>query len=358
MHRRTLLQAAAMTMGIGIAHSKSQAAFSAPAEEALHAATWMAWPHSREIYPDIGYFEEVKLHLSRLANAISPFEPVFMAARDEDFTEIKNLCPDRVFPVAIPTNDMWMRDTGPVFVTSRSGQLAAVDFNFNGWGNKQQPRANDAAVARKVCEHLNIERLETALVGEGGGLEYDGQGTLLLTDSCWLNDNRNPGVSKADMTAELQHLLGVEKVIWLPGVKGQDITDGHIDGALRLVRPGLVMTSGFAGDDTLWSDVLRESKAILARETDAKGRRFKVVDVPGALDPANPSEALFTGYANYYVANGAVFTPRFGDAPADAIAQDRLAKLYPSRHVIPLDVDRIYECGGGIHCVTQQQPAV
>ncbi|MEM7000028.1 MAG: agmatine deiminase family protein [Pseudomonadota bacterium] len=341
-----------------MAHGKARPVFSAPAEEAPHSATWMAWPHSREIYTDTGYFEEVKLHLSRLANAIGHFEPVFMAARDEDFSEIKTLCPAGVFPVAIPTNDMWMRDTGPVFVTSRAGQLAAIDFNFNGWGNKQQPRANDAAVARNVCEHLNIKRLATSLVGEGGGLEYDGQGTLLLTDSCWLNDNRNPDVSKAAMTAELQRLLGVEKVIWLPGVKGQDITDGHIDGALRLVRPGLVMTSGFAGDDTLWGDVLRESREILTRETDARGRPFTLVDIPGALAPSNTSEALFTSYANYYVANGAVFTPRFGDLRADNLAQKRLAELFPGRQVVPLDIDRIYENGGGIHCVTQQQPAV
>ncbi|MEM9622042.1 MAG: agmatine deiminase family protein, partial [Pseudomonadota bacterium] len=281
---------------------------------------------------------------------------VYMAAPPDFFAQVHALCGQRVTPVAILTNDMWMRDTGAVFVTNSEGALGGIDFNFNGWGDKQVPRAADAAIAREVCAHVGISRLETTLTGEGGGLEYDGDGTLLLTDSCWLNNNRNPGVARAAMTAEFQRLLGVEKVIWLPGVRGEDITDGHIDGSIRFVRPGVILTSGYPDDSTIWGSVMRESREILQRETDARGRSFQLVDIPSAMHPRNTHEDLFTGYANYYVANGAVFTPTFGDAPADRLAQTRLAKLFPGREVVSLEVDRIYECGGGIHCVTQQQP--
>lgn len=357
LRRRNLLKLAMAVGLISPARGSAAADWIAPAEEALHAATWMSWPHDVSIYGDQSSLEATQEHLGRLARAISKFEPVYMAAHPADFASVTELCGERVLPVAIPTNDMWMRDSGPVFVTNRRGALAAVDFNFNGWGGKQSPRDEDGKVAARVADHLQISRISTPLVGEGGGIEFDGDGTLLLTDSCWLNDNRNPGLSKEEMTAELKRLLGVQKVIWLPGVAGRDITDGHIDGALRIVRPGLLMTSGYPGDDSIWGEALNESRKILASERDARGRSFTVVDIPSALAPRNTSEELFTSYANYYVANGAVFTPKFLDVRADAIATERLSKLFPDRKIISLEVDHIYESGGGIHCVTQQQPA-
>ncbi|MEM1144691.1 MAG: agmatine deiminase family protein [Pseudomonadota bacterium] len=329
----------------------------APAEEGPHAATWMAWPSTQNLYGDRAYFEDVQEHLARLARAIAEFEPVFMAAPDESFALISELCGPGVTPVAIPTNDMWMRDSGPVFVTSSRRELAAVDLNFNGWGAKQNPRDFDEKVAEGVAAELSVTRLATELVGEGGGIEFDGEGTLLLTDSCWLNDNRNPGVTQEQINQEFKRLLGIEKVIWLPGVSGKDITDGHIDGSIRFVRPGLVMTGGYPGDKSEWGEVLLQSKRILTRESDARGRPFTLVDIPSATQPVNTSPDLFTGYANFYVANGAVFTPLFGDRRADALAVERLTELYPGRRVVGLEVDRIYENGGGIHCVTQQQPS-
>ncbi|MEM8493237.1 MAG: agmatine deiminase family protein [Pseudomonadota bacterium] len=359
MRRRSLLKSfplATALLASGSVHALPP--MRAPAEEHPHAATWMAWPHNLSLYEDRSYFEDVQQHLGRLARAISRFEPVFMAAPSPDFARVRELCGEAVTPVSIPTNDMWMRDSGPVFVRNSDGALGAVDFNFNGWGDKQQPRADDEQVAERVCEYLGIKCARTALVGEGGGLEYDGEGTLLLSESCWLNENRNPGIGRHEMTAELKRLLGVEKVIWLPGVRDRDITDGHIDGSIRFVRPGVIMTSGFPGDVSDWGATLDEGRAILARETDARGRSFELVDIPGATDASSSSDELFTGYANYYVANGAVFTPRFGDRKADARALELLGALFPDREVVPLELDRIYECGGGIHCVTQQQPAV
>ncbi|MEM8562079.1 MAG: agmatine deiminase family protein [Pseudomonadota bacterium] len=334
------------------------ARWSLPAEESKHAATWMSWPTALSIYEDRAYMESVQEQLAQFAAAIAQYEPVFMAAPLKEFAQVSELCGPDVQLVDIPSNDMWMRDTGPVFVTGRGGVLAAVNLNFNGWGDKQQPRAADEQMAARVAEHLGVDQITTQLVGEGGGMECDGDGTLILTESCWLNDNRNAGVSKSDMTAELKRVFGVEKVIWVPGVRGQDITDGHIDGSIRFVRPGLIMTGGYPDDDSDWGLALMEAREILSRETDARGRHFETVDIPSATNPANDSEYLFTSYANFYVANGAVFTPVFGDKRADTVALERLGALFPKRDVVPLSVDLIYENGGGIHCVTQQQPAV
>ncbi|MEM7294703.1 MAG: agmatine deiminase family protein [Pseudomonadota bacterium] len=358
MNRRTFVKSIAACSVLPISTSMGEPArWTLPAETAPHAATWMAWPTELAIYEDATYLESVQEQLGQLAAAISQYEPVLMAAREDDFTLVSELCGPRVQAVNIPSNDMWMRDTGPVFVTGQRGALAAVNLNFNGWGDKQQPRSADERMAAGVAENLGVEQIRTHLVGEGGGLECDGEGTMLLTESCWLNDNRNPDVSKAAMTEELKRLFGVEKVIWLPGVRGQDITDGHIDGSIRFVRPGLIMTGGYPDDDSDWGLALTEAREILARETDARGRRFEQVDIPSATDPANDSEYLFTGYANFYIANSAIFTPEFGDKRADKVAMERLAALFPERDIVPLSVDLIYENGGGIHCVTQQQPA-
>ncbi|MEM8661001.1 MAG: agmatine deiminase family protein [Pseudomonadota bacterium] len=359
MNRRTFCKSIAVSSVLPMLPATGQPVrWSLPAEEAPHAATWMSWPTELVIYEDKAYLESVQEQLGLLAAAIARYEPVLMAAPAKEFATIAELCGKDVQAINIESNDMWMRDTGPVFVTGQKGEFAAVNLNFNGWGDKQHPRAADEQMAARVAEKLGVAQIQTPLIGEGGGMECDGEGTLMLTESCWLNDNRNPGVSKSAMTDELKRVFGVEKVIWLPGVRGQDITDGHIDGSVRFVRPGVIMTGGYPGDDSDWGLALQEAREIIASETDAKGRQFEMVDIPSATNPTNDSEYLFTGYANFYIANGAIFTPEFGDKRADQIAFDRLGKLFPDRDIVPLSVDLIYENGGGIHCVTQQQPAV
>jgi len=257
----------------------------------------------------------------------------------------------------IPTDDMWARDSGPVFLRDNNSRIAVLDLNFNGWGGKQRHQS-DKKISASIAKELGCPHIRTRIVGEGGGIEYDGEGTLILTESCWVNDNRNPGMTRSEIEVELKSVLGVEKVIWLPGVRGQDITDGHIDGSVRVVRPGVLMTGGYPGDKSDWGLSLAESKAILSRATDAKGRSFTMVDVPSAVNVRSTKDDFFTGYANYYVGNDAVYTPSFGDTKADKHAVNTLARLFPDRSVIALEVDRIYENGGGIHCVTQQEPAV
>ena len=339
--------------------------FTAPAEEAPHRGTWMCWPSRMEIYTydgrPSGYGDEVMQTIGRLAAAIAEHEPVFMCAPAHLHSLARDHCGDQVTLLAIDTDDMWARDTGPVFVAGDNGR-AGVTFNFNAWGGKMDLPV-DATLARRVLGHQNIPEITAGITGEGGGIEYDGDGTLLLTESCWVNDNRNPGLTRDQIECELRRVLGVEQVIWLQGVAGAEETDGHIDGYVRFIRPGLVMMSGAGrddpnwGGDTIWHRDYDDAKARLQQAHDAKGRKLEIVELPWATQCRSDDARFFTSYANFYVGNGAVYSPQFGDDAADARAEATLRDLFPERKIVMLDVDRIYENGGGIHCVTQQEPA-
>ncbi|WP_313530461.1 agmatine deiminase family protein [Shinella sp.] len=328
---------------------------SVPAEAEPHERTWMAWPSTPSLYGGPGaYFESVQETLGRLAAAIAENEPVSMAAPADQHALAARLCGPKVTFANIPTDDMWARDSGPVFVRKGDG-IAAVDLGFNGWGNKQV-HARDGKLAAEIAALAGTDCHHAGLCGEGGGIEYDGDGTLLLTASCWVNDNRNPGLTRADIEKRLKVALGVETVIWVPGVRGLDITDGHIDGSLRFVEPGLIVASSYPGDTSEWALAHDEALAILAKARDARGRTFEIVSIPSATEVRSTSEDFLSSYANYYVGNGALYTPQFGDRKADALAKDVLGRLHPGRRIVQLNADRIYENGGGIHCVTQQQP--
>lgn len=331
--------------------------FQAPAEDAPHARTWMCWPSTPSVYGGGGaYFESVQETIGRLASAIAEREPVTMLAAASVHRLAARLCGPRVQLLDVVTDDMWARDSGPVFVRTTTGAKGAVDFNFNAWGGKQE-HARDRLVARAIAANAGCERVETHLVGEGGGLEYDGDGTLILTESCWVNDNRNPGLSRDEIEVELKRLLGVEAVIWTPGIRGLDITDGHIDGSVRIVRPGVLMMAFNPEDTTENADAHLEAKDILSRARDARGRAFEIVEIEDALETRSRRADFFSAYANYYVGNAALYTPEFGDARADGLARAAFERLYPGRQIVTLNLDRIYENGGGVHCVTQQEPA-
>lgn len=317
----------------------------------------MCWPSTPSVYGGRGaYYESVQETVGRLASAIAEHEPVTMLAETSIHPLAARLCGPRVQLLDVATDDMWARDSGPVFVRSATGAKAAVDFNFNAWGAKQG-HAKDRLVARAVARHAGCERIETRLVGEGGGLEYDGDGTLILTESCWVNDNRNPGLSRDEIEAELRRLLGVETVIWVPGVQGLDITDGHIDGSVRIVRPGVLMMSFNPEDASENAGAQVEAKNILARTRDARGRSFEIIEIEDAVEVRSQRTDFFCAYANYYVGNGALYSPEFGDTRADGLARATFERLYPDRQIVMLNLDRIYENGGGVHCVTQQEPA-
>lgn len=334
-----------------------------PDEAEPHARTWMAFGASHDVWGG-KLLPEVQRNLAAIALAIAKFEPVAMLVRHNDLSAAKKLVghSHAIELIVSPLDDLWMRDIGPVFVkgqaVSADSHKAAVNFNFNGWGDKQTHR-RDATVAPFVASRAKVDLLKTSLVLEGGGIEVDGHGTAIITESCVLNANRNPGVSKAACEAELQRLLGVTKVIWLPGIKGKDITDGHTDFYARFARPGVVV-AGYDPDPASFDHaVTKKHLDILKAATDAQGRSLAVtvLSAPGSVRKAYESKEFAAGYINFYVCNGAVIAPEFGDAKADGEARDKLKTLFPGRQVIQLNIDGVAAGGGGIHCTTQQEPA-
>ena len=201
---------------------------------------------------------------------------------------------------------------------------------------------------------------QSGLVLEGGGIEVDGHGTAIITESCVLNKNRNPGVSKAQCELELKRLLGLEKILWLPGVKGKDITDGHTDFYARFARPGVVIAGYDPDPESFDHAVTKRHLEILRAATDAQGRKLEVVvlQAPSKVRDKFASDDFAAGYINFYVCNGAVIAPEFGDAQTDAAAKRELQRVFPGREVVQINIDAIAAGGGGIHCTTQQEPKV
>ncbi|WP_311732875.1 agmatine deiminase family protein [Variovorax sp. KBW07] len=333
-----------------------ETAWRMPDEGGAHRAVWMAFA-ARESIWTAEMRQPVHQALARIANAISVYEPVKMLVNPADAATARQLCGSNVQLIEHPIDDLWMRDTGCVFVRNARGERAAVSFNFNGWGN-QQAHARDATVAARMAELAGVPLLRSTLVLEGGGIEVDGQGTAIITESCVLNKNRNPGVSKAEAEKELKRVLGLEKIIWLPGIAGRDITDGHTDFYARFIKPGVVVAALETNPESFDHAVTRRHLELLNVATDASGRALQVITLqtPGQVRPAFARKDFAAGYVNFLLTDKAVFLPEFGDAVADQAARTALAAQLPSHQIVQLDIDAIAAGGGGIHCTTQQEP--
>jgi agmatine deiminase len=329
-----------------------------PDESEPHQRTWMAFGASQPIWGN-RLLPRVQQDLARIALAIARYEPVSMLVRQADMALAQKLMGDTVELLACPLNDLWMRDIGPVFVVQKTGDKAGIDFNFNGWGEKQDFDL-DAKVASFVAQRAAVRRIQTALVLEGGGIEVDGHGTAIITESCVLNKNRNPGMDKAQVERELNRLLGLERIIWLPGIRGKDITDGHTDFYARFARPGVVIAGYDPDPQSFDHAVTKRHLDILRTATDAQGRKLEVVvlEAPGRVRNAFANDDFAAGYINFYVCNGAVIAPEFGDARTDAAARRSLQTAFPGRDVVQINIDGIAAGGGGIHCTTQQEPLI
>ncbi|MBK9082225.1 MAG: agmatine deiminase family protein [Rhizobiales bacterium] len=360
MMRRTLLKGGlAGLWGLGAggaAAAPSMAGFRAPEETHRHTRTFMQWPANRTVHDDADFLDDLQGAVARVANAISDFEPVVMLMDKAQERGARAKLARAVEIWDIPTDDLWCRDCGPLFVVDGKGGLAVSRIRFNGWGGKQTHK-NDGQIAARVAKRLGVPVFEQPLVGESGGVESDGEGTLIAHESCWVNPNRNRE-SKAVVTERLLAALGARKMIWAPGVKGEDITDYHIDALARFVRPGAVVIQMPEKIDPTdpWSKSAFETYDILAAATDADGRKLKLETLPEPTRPRVKADDFVASYVNYYVCNGAVIAAQFGDRDADAQARATLARLYPGREVLTLDIDAIGEVGGGVHCATQQQP--
>ncbi|MFQ2323476.1 agmatine deiminase family protein [Aeromonas dhakensis] len=333
--------------------------FHMPDEAAPQTRVWVAFAASADIWGRD--YQEVQATIGRLVQAMVPYTQVNVLCRATEQALARQLCGEQNtrFVVA-ELDDIWLRDTGGVFVQDEQGELGLVDFNFNGWGDKQE-HEQDAEVAELISQQASARYLRSKLTGEGGGIEVDGKGTAILTESCWLNSNRNPGVSKAQLEAELKANLGLRKIIWLPGIKGKDITDAHVDFYARFVRPGVVLVNLDNDPQSYDYEVTRQHLAILKQATDADGNKLELHMLPPPLDGRDNrfsrSRDFAAGYINYLPINGAVIAPEFGDKAADSYCHELLARLYPGRDIVQINIDPVAAGGGGIHCITLHQPA-
>ena len=326
-----------------------------PAEWAPHERTLMAWPTRADLWG--GVLAEARQEYAAVARAIAGFEPVTMVARPGQGAGARELCGDGVEVVELPIDDSWFRDSGPIFVLGPDGERAGVDFRFNSWGSKHSPWDADDRISALLLDRLGVPRIASSMILEGGSITVDGEGTLITTEQCLLHPNRNPGLTKAEIEAELIARLGVTKVIWLPygGLEDTE-TDGHVDGVCAFTAPGRVLVS--LPDDPEHPDVerMRANRAVLEAATDAKGRRLEILDLPQSAFVEVDGEETEVGYLNFYVANGGVVVP-VADVPADAGALAVIAAAFPDRKVVGVRSRVVGFGGGGVHCITQQVPA-
>ena len=280
-----------------------------------------------------------------------------MICNPGDAGEVRDRCGAGVDPLEIPIDDSWIRDNGPAFVTDGSGRLAAVHFGFNGWGERYSPYDKDARAPEAIAAHLGVPRYVAPLVLEGGSFSVDGEGTLLTTEQCLLNPNRNPELSREDIEAALRAYLGVETVVWLPHGMAKTSTDGHVDGIAQFVRPGVVALLRPSDEGDPNRPLADENLAALTRARDARGRSFEVLEMTEIAYPPPAGEEHGIAYLNTYLANGAVIAPLAGVAGPDANALELLRGCFPDREVVGVNARVLSYGGGGPHCVTQQVPA-
>ncbi|KAJ3679629.1 hypothetical protein LUZ60_017640 [Juncus effusus] len=361
--------------------------FHMPAEWELHAQTWMGWPERQDNWrEDAGPAQKV---FADVAVAISKFECVTICASVAQYEKVYCLMNNKanIRVVEMSMNDSWFRDTGPTFVrcdmkssSTDEKLVAGIDWQFNCWGGPEgcyDDWSLDKLVARKIIATENQARFPHNMVLEGGSIHVDGEGTCITTEECLLNPNRNPEMTKEEIENELRKYLGVKKVIWLPrGLFGDDDTNGHVDNMCCFVKPGTVILS--------WTDDLSdpqherslEALSVLSSCIDAKGRKIQVIKIhtPGPLYmtkeeaeglkytghavPRVAGTRLAASYVNFYIANGGIIAPKFGDEERDQQAFNVLKQAFPSHEVVMVDGAREVVLGGGnIHCITQQQPA-
>ncbi len=333
--------------------------FRMPGEFEPHERTLICWPTRDEIYPG-ALLDEARDAHAELAQAVARFEPVTVIARPDQAEDAAERCGGATEVVALPLDDSWCRDTGPIYVVDDvSGDRVAVDFVFNSWGRKFAPWDDDAAFARRWAEHAGHPVHSVDLVLEGGSISTDGQGSFVTTTQCLLHPNRNPSMRQRDIGDVLSSSLGAEAVLWLPyGLALDDDTDGHVDNVACFAAPARLVLQGC--DDVDEADHLRldVDRRVADGWVDASGREVEVVEVPVLPFRERDGRRVAVPYVNYYVGNGFVAVPVCGH-PADDDMVALIGEQYPDRETFGLDIGEILAIGGGgIHCITQQVPAV
>jgi agmatine deiminase len=342
-----------------------------PPEWTPHARTWMLWPER----PDNWRLEAgpAQKAFGEVAAAISQFEALTMGANPRQVREARKILPPQVKVAKMPNNDAWMRDCGPTFVVNGKGGVRLVDWQFNAWGGLYTDFRLDDVVSQKVAKMEGVDYYCAPLILEGGSIHVDGEGTLLTTEECLLNENRNPSLTRGQIENYLRDYTDVDKILWLGAGVHNDETNGHVDNIACFLRPGLVALTWTDNHNDPQYPISKDAYDRLTMFTDAKDRKLEVlkihqpdpilitaeeaagvVPVEGTL-PRKTGDRMAASYINFYFCNRGIILPTFND-PHDQSAMDLLQKAMPDRKIMGVYAREILLGGGNIHCITQQQP--
>jgi len=331
-----------------------------PAEWTTHERTFISWPVKESMcHPE--NHERVCIGYAAFIQAIAEFEPVTVIVNPRELTEahVQKLfqSPNITF-LPIDHNDAWLRDNGPTFLTDESGNIAGVNWSFNAWGGKYAPWDLDDKVAPKILEHFNIKKFDAPLVMEGGSLHVDGEGTLLTTEECLLNPNRNPDLTREQIESHLKQYLNIEKIIWLKNGLNGDETDGHVDNIACFAAPGKIIMQVCDDPNDENYKITMENLEILKNSTDAKGRTLEIIPICQPPKLTYEDQRLTLSYLNFYFVNDGIILPIFGGTAieTDKLAEKVLSEAFPNRKVRTVDGTSVIKEGGNVHCTTQQMP--
>ena len=321
-----------------------------PGEWEKHTCCWMAWPARVDLWPNI---EATKKAYADVANTIAEFEPVNLLVLPSMLDDARAYLSKNVEIIEMSVDDSWTRDSGPNFLINDSGLLAGSTWEFNAWGDKFRPYDQDALMGSRILDLVGVDEYTSTMIAEGGGITVDGEGTVITTESCFPNKNRNPHLTKKEIESELCRTLGASKVIWIPGDPNETGTDGHIDGIAAFIEPGRILVEISPDSSDPHYRVGQNNVKALKNIKDAKGRTLEIDFIyEGDYSVLEFDECR--SYINSYLANGAVIVPGYNHE-RDHLAVETYQKIYPDREVVQIQISDIAIGGGGIHCITQQQ---
>ncbi|UJF33500.1 agmatine deiminase family protein [Paenibacillus hexagrammi] len=330
-----------------------------PAEWTSHERTFISWPvKDSMVYPED--HASVSEGYAELVRALAEFEPVTVLVNPAEAEQVKALFDnDRIEFLEIEHNDAWLRDNGPTFVVNDKQEVAGVNWKFNAWGGKYSPWDLDDAVAPQILEHYKVKRFDASLVMEGGSIHVDGEGTLITTEECLLNTNRNPDLSREQIEDYLAEYVAAEKVIWLKNGLSGDETDGHVDNVACYAAPGKIIMQVCDDPEDENYAITQENLRILGEAVDARGRKLEVIPIQQPPKAMFEDSRLTLSYLNFYFVNGGIILPVFGGAAeeTDKLAAKVLGEAFPDRKIRTINGMAIIKEGGNVHCTTQQMPA-